>query len=137
MKTVFMAIAIIMRDDQILLRQMDPAKNPYTEPWGLFGGRLDGDGTVQDLLNSELKARWNMTVQITERLWWGEDQKQDHDGEEKLFIYIDARCSLDSGRIPNPVNPNEHLEWVRVADLAAYSFNPPSQEVLKKLGYLH
>ena len=57
MKTVVMAIAIIMNANKILLRSMDPAKNPYAEPWGLFGGRLDGDGTVQEMLNAELRAK--------------------------------------------------------------------------------
>lgn len=47
---------------------MDPAKNPYQEPWALFGGRIDGDGSVTDLLNKELQTRWNFAVRIDERL---------------------------------------------------------------------
>src|SRR5438270_13318475 len=68
MQTVLMAIAVIRKDDQILIRKFDPAKNPYKEPWGLFGGRLEGDGSVVELLNRELQARWNLTVTITDQL---------------------------------------------------------------------
>lgn len=127
MKTVVMAIAVIKRSDEILLRKFDPARNPYKEPWGLFGGRLEGDGSVIELLNKELSERWNTTVAITERLSWDEDQKPDLDGEEKRFIYLDALCELVSGS-PNPVNPNEKLKWVPIASLKDYEHVP--QELL-------
>lgn len=135
MKTVMMAIAVIRKGDELLIRKFDPAKNPYKEPWGLFGGRLEGDGTVVQMLNRELKERWNMTVTISEQLTWDEDQKVDHDGEEKRFIYLDALCDLESGE-PHPVNPNEELKWVPIADLGKYQQNPPGVKLLKKLGWL-
>lgn len=70
MKTVSMAIAVIREHDQILLRKFDPTRNPYKEPWGLFGGRLEGEGTVAEMLNRELNERWSMSVSITEQLAW-------------------------------------------------------------------
>lgn len=135
MKTVLMAIAIIKDGNKILLRKFDPAKNPYTEPWGLFGGRLEGEGTVVEMLNRELQERWNMTVRISEQLTWDEDQKVDHDGEEKRFLYLDALCEHTSGQ-PNPVNPNEELKWVEIEHMGEYDHVPPSVRILKKLGYL-
>lgn len=135
MQTVLMAIAVIKKDNQILLRRMDPAHNPYKEPWGLFGGRLEGEGTINEQMNRELQARWNMTVTITERLWWDEDQKVDHDGVEKKFIYLDALCELAGGE-PKAVNPNEELEWVDIDKLKDFDHNPPGVTLLKKLGYL-
>lgn len=134
MKTVLMAIAVIKRGDEILIRKFDPSRNPYKEPWGLFGGRLEGDGTVVELLNKELGERWNMSVTIKEQLTWDEDQKTDHDGEEKRFIYLDALCELASGN-PEPVNPNEELKWVSVDALAEYPQVPPGVKLFKKLGY--
>jgi ADP-ribose pyrophosphatase YjhB (NUDIX family) len=134
MKTVLMAIAVIRKDDQVLIRKFDPAKNPYKEPWGLFGGRLDGDGTVEELLNRELQERWNMTVTIREQLTWDTEQKVDHDGEEKRFIYLDALCNLATGE-PAPLNPNEELKWVPVTDLTMYQQVPPGIRLFKKLGY--
>lgn len=135
MKTVLMAIAVIRKGDEVLIRKFDPAKNPYKEPWGLFGGRLEGSGTVVEMLNRGLKERWNMTVTIKEQLAWDEDQKVDHDGEEKRFIYLDALCELESGE-PNPVNPNEELKWVPMDKVSEYEQNPPGVKLFKKLGYL-
>lgn len=134
MKTVLMAIAVIKKDDQILIRRFDPAKNPYKEPWGLFGGRLEGDGTVLEMLNRELLERWNMTVTIKKQLAWDEDKKFDHDGEEKRFIYLDALCDLASGD-PKPVNQNEELKWVPIDKLAEYQQVPPGVRLFEKLGY--
>lgn len=135
MKTVLMAIAVIKNDNQILIRKFDPARNPYQEPWGLFGGRLDGDGPIVDALNHELNERWNMTVEIVERVGWDEEQKTDHDGETKRFIYLDALCGLAGGG-PKTNNPNEELLWVDAAKLSEYGLNPPSAKLLEKLGYL-
>jgi len=136
MNSVLMAIAVVKDDNgRILLRKTDPAKNPYQEPWALFGGQIDGDGTVQDLLNKELRERWNFSVSITERLWWDEDIKADHDGEEKRFIYVDATCTITSGN-PSPVNESESLEWVAVSDLSGYQLNPPTRVLLKRLQYI-
>ena len=130
-----MVIAIIKDGDKILLRKVDPAKNPYKEPWALFGGRLEGDGTANELLNIELKNRWDMIVSIDEKLWWDEEVKADHDGEMKRFIYLDALCSIASGSI-TPSNKNEQLKWVKLSDLHTYQLNPPSITVLTKLDYL-
>ena len=131
-----MAIAVVKRGDKILLRKTDPAKNPYKEPWALFGGRLDGDGTVGELLNRELSERWHMTVTIVERSAWDEDEKRDHDGVTKRFVYLDALCELASANEPYPENPSEELSWVALDKLSTYELNPPTATVLRKLGYI-
>ncbi len=136
MKTVLMAIAVIKdNNNTILIRKFDPAKNPYEEPWGLFGGRLEGEGSVTELLNRELQERWNIGVSITEHLSWDEEQKADHDGEQKRFIYLDCLCELASGE-PKPVNPNEELKWVEIASLGEYRHVPPSSRLFAKLGWM-
>ena len=135
MKTVLMAVAVIKKDDQILIRKFDPARNPYQEPWGLFGGRLEGDGDVAEALNRELQERWNMTVGIAKRIGWDQEQKIDHDNEEKRFIYLDALCEL-AGGVPKSTNPNEELKWADISELHSYKLNPPSAKLLRELGYI-
>lgn len=132
-----MAIAVVKDiDGRLLLRKTDPERNPYEEPWALFGGRIEGDGKVQDLLNKELTERWNFSVTIVEKPWWDEDIKVDHDNEEKRFVYIDAICSIANGE-PKPINVNESLEWVAIDQLASYELNPPTYTLLERLGYLN
>jgi len=98
------------------------------------GGRLEGDGTVAEMLNRELRERWNITVTIQEQLTWDEDRKADHDGEDKRFIYLDALCKLASGE-PKPTNPNEELKWVAIDELGKYQQVPPGVKLFNKLGY--
>lgn len=136
MKTVLMPVAVVKDNEKILLRKMDPEKSPYKELWALFGGRLDnGDGDTVSALNNELLKRWNFTVYIVEKLWWDEETKVDHDGEEKRFIYLDAICEIENGE-PHPVNEKETLEWVPISDLGNYDLNPPTKTLLERLAYL-
>ena len=130
-----MAIAIIVEDNKVLMRKFDQTRNPYKEPWGGVGGKLDGEGSVEDMMNHKLKERWNITAKIEKQLFWDVDIKKDHDGETKRFIYLDALCSLASGD-PHPVNPNEELTWVPIQDLPEYEICPPGVTSFKKLGYL-
>jgi ADP-ribose pyrophosphatase YjhB (NUDIX family) len=136
MQTVLMGVAVVRRGDRLLLRKVDPARNPYKEPWALFGGRLDGEGEIETLLNQELTARWRMSVSIIERLWWDEDKKADHDGITKRFVYLDVLCELTPTSNPHPANPHEELAWVELGDLTSYELNPPTLILLKKLGCL-
>jgi len=135
MNTVLMPIAVVKKEDRILIRKMDPEKSPYAELWALFGGRVEGNDSILDALNRELSDRWNFTVSITEKLWWNEEIKVDHDGEEKRFIYLDVLCSIADGE-PKPINNKELLQWVLVSELNQYDVNPPTRTLLAKLGYL-
>jgi len=135
MKTVLMPVAVVRSGNKILLRKMDPSKNPYKEPWAVFGGRVETESVVVDALNKELMSRWNFTVAIIERLWWDEETKVDHDGEEKRFVYLDAICEVVSGE-SSPVNTNETLECVDLKDVKTYDLNPPTKALLDRLDYL-
>jgi ADP-ribose pyrophosphatase YjhB (NUDIX family) len=135
MNTILMPIALVKDGDKVLLRKMDPAKSPYKELWALFGGRVEGDESITDALNKDMTARWNFSVSITERLWWDEETKVDNDNQEKRFVYLDVICSVATGA-PEPVNKNETLEWVTIAELNNYDINPPTKTLLQRLGYL-
>lgn len=136
MKTVLMAIAVVIQDNHLLLRKTDPAKNPYSEPWALFGGRIESDGSVEEEMNNEFKSRWNFKAVIIDKLFWNEETKLDHDDELKRFIYLDVLCNISEPSEPTPTNPNEELKWVELSDLSNYDINPPSKVLLKKLQYL-
>lgn len=135
MQTILMAVAVVEKGGSILLRKMDPEKSPYTEPWALFGGKIDGDGSVEELLNRELLGRWNFTVQISQRLWWDEEVKVDSDGERKRFVYIDAICQIVDGE-PSSTNTAEELRWVPREEVSVYDLNPPTRILLDRLEHI-
>ena len=130
-----MPVAVVKDGDKVLLRKMDPLKSPYDQLWALFGGRVESESSVDEALNKELMNRWNFSVSIVEKLWWDEEVKVDHDGEEKRFVYLDAICNIAEGN-PDPVNQNETLEWVSVNNLREYAINPPTKTLLTRIGYL-
>lgn len=130
-----MPVAVVKDGDKVLLRKMDPLKSPYDQLWALFGGRVESESSVNEALNKELMNRWNFSVSIVEKLWWDEEVKVDHDGEEKRFVYLDAICNIAEGN-PDPVNQNETLEWVSVNNLREYAINPPTKTLLTRIGYL-
>lgn len=136
MKTILMTVAVVKDGNKILIRKMDPERSPYEQLWALFGGRIeDNEGSVGDSLNQELNSRWNFTASIVEKLWWDEETKVDHDGEEKRFIYLDVICEIENGQ-PRPLNEKEILEWVEISNLRNYDLNPPTKTLLKRLEYL-
>ena len=135
MNTVLMPVAVVKDGDKVLLRKMDPLKSPYDQLWALFGGRVESESSVNEALNKELMNRWNFSVSIVEKLWWDEEVKVDHDGEEKRFVYLDAICNITEGN-PEPVNQNETLEWVSINDLRKYDINPPTKTLITRIGYL-
>lgn len=135
MKTVVMLIAIVRDGDKILLRKFDPDKNPYNEPWGLFGGKVE-QGPVIESANRDFKERWNMELEITKELWWDSETKIDHDGEEKQFIWLDAECRVVNGAPEAVSNPKEELKWVSIDELQNYDHVPPSRNVLEKMELL-
>lgn len=135
MQTVLMAIAVVQKEGHVLLRRMDPARNPYQQPWELFGAVVEGSG-VLDCLNRDFKKRWGFEVSISEQLWWDSEIKTDHDGEKKLFVYLDVARRVVDGK-PRPLaNPNEELEWVDIEKLGTYELNPPSHTLLSKMKLL-
>lgn len=136
MQTVLMPIAVVRQNDQILLRKMNPEKSPYDELWALFGGRIDNlDKDIIDTLNTDLRNRWNFTVNMKEKLWWDQETKPDNDSETKRFIYLDMLCELATGT-PQSTDEKEEIEWVDTVKLAEYDLNPPTKLLLGRMGII-
>ena len=62
--------------------------------------------------------------------------KEDHDGIEKNFIYINLLCNYITG-IPKILQGSERVEWIPVNDLPKYDLVPPSKKLLKGIGYIN
>lgn len=135
MKIKVLVIGIVEYNDQILLRKKPDGSPPYKETWYLFGGELSGNLTPERAIRDQLMAQAGIEVKLTERLGWDTEVKEDHDGEVKLFIYLDCRCAYISGE-PQPAEGIEKLAWVHRQDLGTYDHVPPSRKLFQKIGYL-
>jgi hypothetical protein len=129
-------IAVIEKDDAILMRKKPAGSQPYDETWYSFGCERvpsqDDPTTLKDYLKSEL----GIDVEVSnESIPFGAEIKQDHDGINKNFIYVNLRCKYLGGE-PKIPKGAEKVEWISKKELGEYDIVPPSLELFKKLGYL-
>lgn len=135
MKVKILVIGIVKKGDAILLRKKPEGSPPYKETWYLFGGELTGSTTPERTIQNQLEKQAGIKIKMTEQLDWDTEVKKDHDGERKLFVYLDCMCEYLSGEL-QPGEGIERLEWVNIKKLGKYDHVPPSRKLFKKLGYL-
>ncbi len=135
MQTKILIIAIVQKDDQILLRKKPDGSPPYKETWYLFGGELVAGSTPEEILQDTLKIQTGINIKLVKELGWDTEVKRDHDGVEKIFVYLDTLCEYVSGDLV-PAQGIEKLEWVDVGNLESYNLVPPSRKLFIKLGYI-
>ena len=82
-----------------------------------------------------LRAQAGIEVTVGQKFSWDTEVKNDLDGIQKQFVYLDVLCDYKGGDLaPGP--GIEKLEWVSTDNLSRYDIVPPSVEVFKKLGRL-
>jgi len=135
MKIKVLVVGIVKKGDKILLRKKPEGSPPYKETWYLFGGELVGSTTPERAIQNQLEKQARIKVKMTEQLGWDTEVKEDHDGERKLFVYLDCMCEYLSGKL-QPAKGIERLEWANIKELSKYEHVPPSRRLLRKLGYL-
>ena len=135
MKVKILVIGVVKKGNKILLRKKPEGSPPYKETWYLFGGELVGKTTPEEAIQNQLEKQAGIKIKMIEQLNWDAEVKVDHDGERKLFVYLDCLCEYVSGKL-QPEEGIERLEWVDKKVLSKYDHVPPSRKLLKKLGYL-
>jgi|SRR3989344_1441479 len=135
METKILIIAVVQKGNQVLLRKKPDGSPPYKETWYLFGGELVAGSKPEKILQGTLKAQAGINIKLVKELGWDTEVKKDHDGVEKMFVYLDAICEYVDGEIvPSP--EIEKLEWVDFDKLKDYDLVPPSRKLFSKLGYV-
>jgi ADP-ribose pyrophosphatase YjhB (NUDIX family) len=135
MKTKVLVIALIKKDDAVLLRKKPDGSLPYKQTWYMFGGELDPAKTPEQAAQEIVKLQTGVDIRMVEQLSWDTEVKADLDGETKQFVYLDAIFDYVSGELA-PGQGIEKLEWVPTGKLAEYDIVPPSVKLLKKLNYI-
>ena len=127
MKKKTLTIAVIKKDNSILMRKKPAGSLPYKETWYLFGAESDIKGWV--------KEQTGIEILVGEEFDQDSEVKADHDGVVKQFIYIDVMCEYVGGEL-TPGEGIETLKWIPISELKNYDIVPPSVKLFKKLGYL-
>ena len=129
-------IAIVEKDEAVLMRKKPAGSMPYKETWYLFGcERIPSQDDISTLKNY-LREEIGIDVEVENKIdSFGGEVKQDHDGVEKNFIYLNFRCKYLSGEVKIPKGA-ERVEWIAKDKLAEYDIVPPSVKLFKILGWL-
>ncbi len=135
MRTKVLIIAVVKKDNQILMCKKPEESAPYKETWYLFGAELTPDKAPEKALRDLVKTQSGIDTELGEQFSWDTEVKKDLDGIEKHFVYLDVICNYVSGE-PTAAPGIEKIEWVLIQNLGDYDLVPPSVEVFKKLGYL-
>jgi len=135
METKTLIIAMVQNGNKVLLRKKPDGSPPYKETWYLFGGELVAGSKPEKILQNALKTQAGINIKLVKELGWDTEVKKDHDGVEKLFVYLDALCEYVDGEL-SPAPEIDKLEWVEIDNLKDYDLVPPSKKLFSKLGYV-
>lgn len=135
MQTKVLIVGVVKKDGAVLMRKKPAGSPPYTETWYIFGAELGPDVTPDDAIKAEVLAKSGISVSVTNKISWDTEVKNDLDGVEKFFVYLDVECEYVSGDV-RVAEGSEKIEWVKPEDLEKYDIVPPSRVLFQKLGYM-
>ncbi len=130
-----MLIAVVEKDNAILMRKKPKGSLPYNETWYLFGCERVLNQEDSITIHDYLRDNFGIEVDNVEPLGQGGEIKKDHDGVLKDFTYLDFKCRYDEGDIKEPEGI-EKIEWIQKDKLGEYDLVPPSVKLFKKMGYM-
>ena len=136
MQIKVLIVAVVKKDGTILMRKKPAGSPPYTETWYIFGAEATSDVDPDEAIINEVRLKSGITVKVTNKISWDTEVKNDLDGIEKFFVYLDVECEYESGDII-VAEGIEKIEWVKPEDLSNYDVVPPSRILFEKLGFLN
>jgi hypothetical protein len=136
MQTKILIVAVVTQNDSVLMRKKPDGSPPYKETWYIFGAEINYKSDIDQAIIQEIKAKSGITTSVKNRLSWDTEIKNDLDGVEKFFIYLDVECGYVSGNIVIGEGI-EKIKWVKKEDLSSYDIVPPSRILFRKLGYIN
>ena len=135
METKVLIVAVVEKDGKILMRKKPDGSPPYDETWYIFGAVATPDTNPDQAVIEEVRSESGVVVSVKNKISWDTEVKNDLDGVEKFFIYLDVLCEYESGDLVLGEGI-EKLEWVDRGSLKDYDIVPPSRILFEKLGYL-
>lgn len=136
METKVLIVGVVKKDGAILMRKKPDGSPPYKETWYIFGAEATSVVGPDKAIIAEVLSKSGVTVGVKNKISWDTEVKNDLDGIEKFFVYLDVECEYVGGEI-KVAEGIEKIEWVKPEDLVHYDIVPPSRILFEKLGYLN
>ena len=120
MKTFYVGIkGVIVRDGKVLLLRSNPDHEARGERWEMPGGRIDGNESIQETLERELKEELPniQNIQVGEILSAYRLHKDIWEEKSLTLIFYEVAADFKGGE---PALSEEHLEyqWADKASVA-------------------
>lgn len=136
MKSRVIVSAIIERDGKYLLGQKAPNVGPYPNTWHLIGGGVDLENeSLEEGLRREIREETGLEVEEIKRIAFDENTTENKHGEMTHYVFLIHHVQAKSGE----VMPNDDIvdaQWFVKEELKNLSLTPPSQKLLRELGWI-
>ena len=125
MKTKFIAAGVIEQNGKYLIAQR-AKKDAYFGLWEFPGGKLEGNETLQECLQRELREELDIHAQVGEFLC------------TSIFTIQDTTYEMHVFKVPSftgEIKLNDHLAiaWVAADELSQYTYPAPDLPIIELL----
>ncbi len=135
MQTKVLIVGIVRQGNTVLMRKKPDGSPPYAETWYIFGAELLPGLDPDTAIKAQVRLQAGIEISVAEKFSWNTEVKNDLDGIEKQFVYLDVLCDYVTGDIVASEGI-ERLEFISTSQLHDYDVVPPSVDVFKKLGWM-
>ena len=124
MKTIKVAAAIIIHDNQIFATQRGYGE--FKDGWEFPGGKIEEGETPQEALAREIKEELDTEIEVKDFLETVEyDYPEFHLSMDCFF------CTIKSGELV--LKEHEAAKWLTVETLDSVDWLPADEEVIRKI----
>lgn len=136
MKYRVTVVAVITRDNKVLLGRKPKNVGPYPNTWVIPGGGINfGEETVEEALNREIKEECGIKVQNIKPLIFMTDNEPDKHGIPTYFVHLVYTAEYASGEV-KAGDDIAGLKWIPIKDIPEITVARPSVTTFRKLGWL-
>ncbi|GAB4143559.1 MAG: hypothetical protein OHK0017_01080 [Patescibacteria group bacterium] len=131
-----MLIGNILKGGSLLLRKKFAGSPPYNETWYSFGVEFNPDQEPVTQFQKYIETFIGLNCRLNQVLPWSNEVKEDHDGVEKHFIYLQMLFEYLDGE---PILPEGHekIEFISLNNLSEIDLVPPTRENLIRIGLIN
>ncbi len=139
MKTRIIGVGVIKNEQgQYLLCKMADDHGVYPGQWGIVGGGMEPDETVEETVTREIKEEVGLDVQTIKKLSFADDKRtkihRDGTSEEQYLIFL-LFDIVAKGEVQLNDEWSDYA-WVDQKDIVEYDLNAKTRENFELLGII-
>ena len=126
MKTVNVVAAVILKDDEILIRQR--GDGDFKDMWGFPGGKIELGEAPENALIREIKEELSVTIKVGEWI-----STIEHEYPTFHLIIHAFLCSITSGELE--LKGHEAAKWITIKEMNNVNWIPADKKLIENMGW--